>query len=259
MKTVRAVPALLLFGVTLLGSFRAIAQPIAVPNFSFESQTAPPFYPYVNTSVDSWQKAPEPAYWPSVQTNYGIPWNGTAGVFLDVNPYVNHDGSQVGYILNFPGVALFQDYSTSATHDFNVTYTVGRSYNMTIGVFGKDSLTPGSTLQLSVYYRDNSDNIVNVSSTTLTYSSDAFPMSTNSPLSLIDFNVNVPTVQASDAWAGQHMGIELLSNTPLGLSSAGNWDFDNVRLTETPEPACGSLLALAAGSFWLRNKRVHRG
>src|SRR3954468_9523596 len=85
MKTVRAVPALLLFGVTLLGSFRAIAQPIAVPNFSFESQTAPPFYPYVNTSVDSWQKAPEPAYWPSVQTNYGIPWNGTAGVFLDVN------------------------------------------------------------------------------------------------------------------------------------------------------------------------------
>ena len=130
------------------------AQPIAVPNFSFESQTAPNVYPFVNIYVDSWQKNPEPAYFGPIGSYYGIPWAGTAGVFLDVNPYVNHVGNQAGYILAFPQVSLFQDYSTSPTHDFNATYEVGNAYNLTVGVFGKSTLTPGATLELSLYYLD---------------------------------------------------------------------------------------------------------
>src|SRR5689334_10702502 len=39
------------------------AASISVPNYSFESQTAPTSPPYVNTFVDSWQKATEPAYY----------------------------------------------------------------------------------------------------------------------------------------------------------------------------------------------------
>src|SRR5689334_11379132 len=87
--------------VALTGALQA--QPIAVPNSSFESQPAPNVYPFVNVFVDSWQKAPEPDYYgPAIGTPFGIPWIGTAGVFLDVNPYVNRIGSQAGYILGFP-------------------------------------------------------------------------------------------------------------------------------------------------------------
>ncbi|PWU21656.1 MAG: hypothetical protein C5B50_01200 [Verrucomicrobia bacterium] len=255
--TARFRCALLLAGTLVATGSRLAAQPISVPNFSFESQTAPASYPYVNINVDFWQKAPEPAYYgPAIGMPYGIPWAGTAGVFLDVNPYANHDGVQCGYILGFPQVTLFQDYSSSPTHDFNATFDVGKSYDLTIGVFGKNTLAPGSTLDLSLYYLDGSGNHVSVATTTVTYSAAAFP--TNTPLSLIDYHVDVPTVQASDAWAGKNIGIQLLSTTPLELSTGGNWDFDNVRLTAVPEPATVALFSLAAGCFLTTRKRSRR-
>src|SRR5215475_13714097 len=55
--------ALLLTGLIVVTGLRLAAQPITVPNFSFESQIAPASYPYVNVNVDSWQKAPEPTYY----------------------------------------------------------------------------------------------------------------------------------------------------------------------------------------------------
>src|SRR5215211_5983125 len=48
------------------------AQSIPVPNFSFESPAAPNTSPYVNIFVDSWQKAPEPAYYgPAIGMPFG--------------------------------------------------------------------------------------------------------------------------------------------------------------------------------------------
>ncbi len=255
---VRHQKQLLTAAVTLLAGAALQAQPIIVPNYSFESQTAPTSYPYVNVNIDSWQKTAEPAYYgPAIGTPYGIPWIGTAGVFLDVNPYVNHLGSQAGYILGFPQVTLFQDYNSSPTHDFNATFDVGKSYILTLGLFGKNTLAPGSTFQISLYYRDNQNNMVTVGATTVTYSSDLFP--TTGPLNLVDFSVNVPTVLAGDTWAGQHIGIQLLSTTPLQLATGGNWDFDNVRLTAVvPEPASLGLLALGATGFILMRARNRR-
>jgi hypothetical protein len=129
---------------------------------------------------------------------------------------------------------------------------------MTVGVFGKPSVAPGSTLQLSLYYLDNLNNMVTVGSTTVTYDPNVFVVPTNGPLNLIDFTVNVPIVQASDAWAGQHIGIELLSTTPLQQSSGGNWDIDNVRLTETPEPAMGTLGLLGMAIVGMRKRIAAR-
>jgi len=108
---------------------------------------------------------------------------------LDTNPYQNHVGTQAGYILAVPQVALFQDYNTSPTHDFNATFEVGKSYDLTVGVFGKPSLAPGSTLQISLYYLDGLDNKVTVAGTTVTYSAEAFP--TTPTFNLVDFGVNV--------------------------------------------------------------------
>jgi hypothetical protein len=217
------------------------AQPITVPNYSFES----PVTAYVDINVASWQKNPQPDFY-SAFSGYGIDWLQTAGAFTGV-PYINHDGNQAGYILAVPQVALFQDYSTSPTHDFSATYDVGKAYSLTVGVYGSARLFEGSTLDLSLYYLDGSGNHVTVRSTAVTYTAAAFP--TTAPLSLVDFSVYVPTVQAGDAWAGQHIGIELESAIPLGLTSFGNWDFDNVRLSAVPEPGSATLLTLGFGAL----------
>jgi hypothetical protein len=249
--------ALILLSATALAVKPLPAANIAVPNASFESQPAPNTFPFVNVFVDSWQKINEPAYYgPAIGTPFGIPWIGTAGVFLDVNPYANHLGSQCGYILGFPQVTLFQDYNSSPTHDFNASFQVGMSYNLTLGVFGKDTLAPGSTLALSLYYLDDLNQRLTIGSTIITYSQASFP--TNQPLQLVDYSVFVPTVQAGDAWAGKHIGIELESTTPLQLATGGNWDFDNVRLIAVPEPSTIALLILAAGGLFVAQRRARR-
>lgn len=249
----RPFAAVVGFTAMLITAGSLPAQPIFVPNHSFELDTAPNFYPFANTNIASWQKIPEPAYYlPAIGTF--PPWNGTAGVFLDVNPYANRVGNQAGYILAFPQVTLFQDYSTSPTHDFNATFEIGKSYNLTVGIFGKDTIAPGSTLEISLYYRDNLDNKVTVGSTIVTYSAAAFPAA--GPLMLVDYEVSVPTVLAEHAWAGQYIGIQFESTIGLELATGGNWDFDNVRLTAVPEPGVMSLLTLGGAGWLLARKRT---
>ncbi len=244
-------------GILAAGTLRLQAQPITVPNFSFESPSGVGFPFGTNPSVDSWVKIPEPAFYTPAFGGFGISWNETAGVFVDTNPYLNHDGTQCGYILAVPQVTLFQDYNSSPTHDFNATFEVGKAYNLTVGIFGKPSLAPASTLQLSLYYLDGLGNKVTVGSTTVTYSAAAFPITPS--LNLIDYQVNVPIVQAADAWAGQHIGIQLESTIPIEATSFGNWDFDNVRLiSEVPEPNSLSLLALGFGGLLLARARSRR-
>src|SRR5688572_27764856 len=133
--------------IFVLGSSSLRAQPIAVPNFSFELQSAAGFPQGANPNVDAWQKIAEPAFYGPAFGGFGIPWFGTAGVFVDSNPYGNAVGTQAGYILAVPQVTLFQDYDTSPTHEFDGTFEVGKAYNLTIGVFGKTSIAPGSTLE----------------------------------------------------------------------------------------------------------------
>jgi hypothetical protein len=229
------------------------AQPISVPNFSFELQSAAGFPQGANPDVASWQKIAEPAFYTPAFGSFGIPWFGTAGVFVDSNPYGNRLGTQAGYILAVPQVTLFQDYDSSPTHEFDGTFEVGKAYNLTLGVFGKPSITPGSTLELSLYYRDILDNRVKVNSTVITYSSTEFPITTE--LNLIDFEVNVPTVQAGDPWAGRKIGIQLESTVDIAQTSFGNWDFDNVRLTAVPEPTAMALLGLGLGGLLVARLR----
>jgi hypothetical protein len=89
----------------------------------------------------------------------------------------------------------------------------------------------GSTLQLSLYYRDAASNMVTVAATTVTNTAANFPTDTR----FVDFQAQVPGVKATDAWAGQNIGIQLLA-TPYPYDEnqwGGYWDADNVRLVET--------------------------
>jgi hypothetical protein len=216
----------------------------------------------VSVLVDSWQKPAKPAYFDFIEANYGIFWVQTAGVFVDTNPYGNRAGTQAGYLLSFPQAALFQDYNSvdwndpAPTHDFDASFEIGKSYTLTVGVFAKVrsplGISEGSLLQLSLYYRDGLDQVVTVGATTVTYNAASFPLTPN--LNLIDYQVNVPVVQAGDAWAGQHLGIKIES---LYGDGSVNWDFDNVRLTAVPEPATLSLVALG-GAILIRLRRRQR-
>ena len=213
------------------------AGPIAVPNGSFES----PVTTFVNTHVDAWQKVPKPDWY--VESG-GYTWDQLAGVFLNTpvgasDHIINCDGSQASYMFAVPQVCIFQDYdstdwsNSTPTHAFNATFEPGNSYQLTVGVIGGGgNMMPGVTVELSLYYRDASSNQVVVAATSITNTTAVF----SNTIMLIDFRVNVPTVQPTDAWAGQHIGIRLLSTVDLSLQG-GYWDLDNVRLTATRQPA----------------------
>jgi hypothetical protein len=232
------------------------AAAISVPNGSFELQSGVGQIQGVNINIDSWQKADRPGYFPAEGFN-GFFWVQVAGAFVDTNPYGNLAGTQAAYLLPFPTNALFQDYNTVAwndagvpSHDFDATFTVGNAYQLTLGVNGK--IVSSSTLRLSLYYRDGAQNIVPVSSSTIT-STGTYPGS--APYLLTDLVVDVPAVQSGDAWANEKIGILIYV---ISGDGNGNWDIDNVRLTSTPipEPTTMGLALLGLGSLLLRRSRT---
>lgn len=245
--------------VVSLGFSPILAATISVPNGSFESQVAPQTYPYVTTLIDSWQKAPKPAWFD--ETAFGVMWDQTAGLFQNTpagmaNHIDNMDGNQGLYMFTIPQVGLFQDYGTvdwndpAPTHAFNSTFQLGMSYQLTVGVIGGlGGMTDGAGLMLSLYYRDAGNNMVTVGATPINYAAGSFPSGTH----FTDFSVTVPAVQAGDAWAGQNIGIGIFTTSGTG---AGYWDLDNVRLTMIPEPSSAALVGMGLGVFvWRRLRR----
>jgi hypothetical protein len=218
---------------------------IAIPNGSFESPVVPPVTPYAVPDMDYWQKSPQPGWYDPSQ-NFNTPWEDLMGTFYNV-PYPstfigNCDGTQAAFLFALPDAAVFQDYdsiygtNTTPSHAFNARFNVNSAYSLSVGVIGGvDGAPPlyeGATLQLSLYYRDAASNMVMVAATTITNSAQLFPTNTH----FIDFSVQLPAVQATDPWAGQHIGVQIAST--VGFDKAnGYWDVDNARLTETVVPA----------------------
>ena len=220
---------------TLVAGTRELrAASIPVPNGSFESPVAIALAPTVGAVpfVDDWQQVPAP--------DTSNPETFLTGVFTNSTQIVNCDGTQAAFLFAEPYVSLFQDYDSTdyahpePTHAFDAAFEPGKSYTLTVGVLGGTNLTEpmpeGTTLQLSLYYRDSSNQMETVAATTVTNIYALFPMQ-----ELLDFQLQVPTVKASDPWAGQHIGIQLLSTVTSPQS--GYWDLDNVRLASTVTPA----------------------
>lgn len=216
--------------------FRASAGPIPVPNASFESPTIS----FVSVNIDSWQKADKPDWYAE---GGGFLWTQLMGLFKNTavtspDHVDNCDGNQAIWLFAVPEVALFQDYdstdwkSPAPTHDFNAAFEPGKSYQLIVGVIGTGGgMLQSATLELSLYYRDANSNKVTVAATSITNTPSIFSNNTH----LVDCQVSVPTVQPTDAWAGQHIGIQMLSTVDTNLQG-GYWDLDNVRLSSTLEP-----------------------
>lgn len=210
---------------------------IPIPNGSFEQ----PSVRFVSILVNSWQKTPKPDWY--VESG-GYSWNQLAGVFLNTpdgssDHLDNCDGFQAIYLFAIPSAGLFQDYdstdslSTIPSHAFDAVYEAGKAYDLTVAVNGGGgNMLEGATLELALYYRDGSSDQVAVATTTATNSIAAFPVHTH----LTDYTVHLPFVQATDAWAGKHVGVRLKSTVNLD-QQGGYWDLDNVRLSATPEPS----------------------
>jgi hypothetical protein len=219
--------------VWLLAALSSFGGNLYVPNFSFES----PVTPFAFTNIDSWQKTPQPS---TFDTNIFGPWNTLVGLFANTDAtnadhIDNAQGNQLAYLFAYPQAGIFQDYNsvdwsdTTPTHAFNAKFQPGRAYTLTVGLTSssEEPLMDGSTLLLSLYYRDAASNLVTVGSTVVTYQTSMFTNLNQ----LLDFQVQVPAVQSTDTWAGQNIGILIESIVAPNLIS-GVWDVDNVRLAE---------------------------
>jgi hypothetical protein len=225
------------------------AATVPVPNASFES----PATSSVDTRIDSWEKTPKPLWWDEAQ--YG-PWDQLIGAFAnppsgDASHIDNCEGNQAIWVFANPEVGLFQDYTSTdwsnstPTHAFDARFEPGKSYRLTVGVLVGTAIpmAEGATLELSLYYRDAASNRFAVATTTITNSPSVFSNGTH----FLDFQVNVPPVKSGDAWAGQRLGIAMMSLVG-SAQPGGYWDIDHIRLTANRAPVLSGATA-ADGSF----------
>jgi len=204
---------------------------IYVPNYSFESPDIGTNSPYAAPVFEDWEFAPQPAYYDP--TNFGGPWEDLGGTFYNLPNFTNSQGTNNTYIFNCDGVQaafLFALPDSGITQVLDATYEAGSSYTMTVGLIGGGGgMTNGSTFALNLYYLDGT-NMVIVGSSAVTNTLGNFPTEDE----FVDFQVQVPEVQATNACVGQNIGIQLLATPdPFNPDAWGGfWDVDNVRLTE---------------------------
>jgi hypothetical protein len=189
-----------------------MSAPILIENASFEAPTVDPNGFGAVPFIEGW-----------TEIDIDVLASTNTGVFANTDPnsfdhIINADGKQLAFLGSQTGNALEQDLAN--------TYKVGCEYQLTVGVsissrFPPSTVEPVDTLELVLYYRDAND-IIDIAHQTVEATGQSFT-------ELQDFSLELPIVQAGDAWAGKAIGIALRTAGQAG----GFWDLDNVRLVES--------------------------
>lgn len=200
--------------VVFLGSCgSAKADLLAVTNPSFESPDVSSD-PWISNSAAGW----------TIGYSGGVICNGVYG-----DRITNADGDQLGWIRS--DAAWSTNYG-SLHQNLAATYTPGKSYTLTVGVaYEGNWYVPASEDQMRIQltWNNGSGNQV------LQY--QTIVLGDLSTTSLRDYSVTVPTVQASDVFADQQIGISLAASYQVAGSYNLSWNVDNVRVMEIPEPS----------------------
>ncbi len=201
------------FAPLLLVATSAHAASVVVPNFSFEAPSLG-----VNGAAVG-----NPTSWTGVGT-VGYVYNGWNGGAINVTGL---DGNQLGWFNTDVGSGISQSLSS--------TFTIGESYQLTVAAVKAANAWSGSTagneLTIQLYY--GAFNVIASGSALVSGLND-------SQGALTDITANLTAVTGSDAWAGQAIGIRIIST--VDGPNNNDWAVDNVRLTAIPEPSSMALL-----------------
>jgi hypothetical protein len=242
-----------LLGTLFLGSV-SWGTVITVPNGSFESPSASTSFG-VSSAITDWTTYGEYPF----DTGGGAASSGT-GIFPNVNPdssvnFTNATGSQVAYIFTKSSIAANRD---GLEQILTNTFASGKSYNLSIDV-GLAGANPGATepFTFALFYYDPSDPTArNVVGTRTIFNDGVTPLSKTS---LTTYSVSTSELGIADTAVGKQIGIEICTalGSDAGVTAGKQYDFDNVQLSEAPEP--GTLMLALGGMASLtlrRRKRV---
>ena len=214
----------------------------AADNPSFES----PDVAFVGLSAPPWETS-GPRQLVDVPGIGVIPINSGCGIFENPTTVpggriTNADGSQLAYIFaNSSNDVITGDPMDHAfTLVLDDTYQAGEEYTLTIGFAHALSPPPAdSVLTMSLFAHDPS----NPTLPQIT-ASETLSVADVNGLTLTDFIAETEPVIGSVI--GKQIGIRISTHTtPQPSSATGTFDFDNVRLTMTPEPSSAAICGIA--------------
>lgn len=245
-----------LVAAALLSASAAMAGSINVPNGSFEAPSAATPYG-VSTAISNWTTYGDFPF----DTGAGAASTGT-GIFPNVNPdlsvnFSNADQSQVAFIFTKSGISTSRDGLEQILPD---TFAAGKSYTLQIDL-GLAGANPGATepFTFNLFYYDPANPTTrNVVGGRTIYNDATTPLSKTL---LTTLQASTATLSAGDPAIGKQIGIEIF--TALGsdatVTAGKQYDFDNVRVNEVPEPATLTAVAGLACLMLGRRRRPQPG
>lgn len=196
---------------------------LVVPNGSFES----PATPFVSLLIQSWQRTPKPS---GYVEEGGFQWSQLTGIFLNTAPgAADHiealDGRQAAWLFAVPEAGVFGGVQNAAG-TAPAVFEAGRAYRLSIDVLGAGgNMLDGVELEASLFRWVDGTNRVAVGGLVITNSAVAFPNRNR----LITYQRTLPAVKATDPWAGEAIGIQVVSRSTQA-NQGGYWDIDRIRV-----------------------------
>lgn len=224
----------------LMLSVVAAADPIAIPNFSFEMP------PVVRDEQNPFGALPFIDDWDETMVGPDDEFDQNTGNFLNTDPgnpdhITNSDSDRLAFLSSLIGNAIRQNLAA--------TYQVGEGYKFTVAVGKSFTFPVGASEQLQValfHVNGGSEQII---ASTLVSGSDV------GTTMLSDISVTLQNVAPGDPWAGQPIGVMVRPSVTDSNDNDGEgfWNVDFARLERTSSVPASSTWGLAALALLMLN------